>query len=246
LNEKPAGSSPWPFARAPSPLRDDHRHRLVDHLRLERRALFLLDQRAAIVAVLLGVGFDLLDHQPLHRAFVREQLLELGLRRAARQFLSILIFSSRASWRRRISRMSSAWRSVRPNARSARLRLVRLADDADHLVDVQEDDHPAFEDVDAVVDLRETVAAAPRHRRLAELHPLVEDVSRPFWPGRPSAPIITRLIDAFDSRLVWASSVLTNSVWSIVRDFGSNTSRTARLARLVAHRVEQASIASSS
>ncbi len=48
---------------------------------------------------------------------------------------------------------------------------------------------------------------------------------KPFWRGRPSPPIITRLIDALLSSDVCASSMFMNSVWSRFFDFGSNTRR---------------------
>ncbi len=49
-----------------------------------------------------------------------------------------------------------------------RLRLIRIADDGDHLVDVQQDDLAAFEDVDAVVDLAQLELGAAPHRREAD------------------------------------------------------------------------------
>ena len=59
-----------------------------------------------------------------------------------------------------------------------RFGLVRLADDADHLVDVEEDDVPAFEDVDAIVGLGQTEFAASAHRGQAELAPLADQVGQ--------------------------------------------------------------------
>jgi hypothetical protein len=63
----------------------------------------------------LGVGLDLLDHQAAQAGRVAQDVFELA--RLLAQFgfssCSILMASSRASWRRRISRMSSAWRSLR-------------------------------------------------------------------------------------------------------------------------------------
>ena len=58
-----AGSWPWPWRARTQPFsRHDHRHRLVDQLLTSTHgALGCLDQRAARVAVLLGVGLDLLD-----------------------------------------------------------------------------------------------------------------------------------------------------------------------------------------
>jgi hypothetical protein len=92
---------------------DHHGHRLVDHLHLGHRRLLFLDQRAALVAVGLGVGFDLLDHRALERRRAGQDLFELACSvRSSFSSCSILMASSRASWRSRMSRMSSAWRSL--------------------------------------------------------------------------------------------------------------------------------------
>jgi hypothetical protein len=182
-------------ARAhPAFLGDHDRDRFVDDLLLGHRLLRFLDQRAAVVAVLLLVGSISDDGR-----FMDDGLSRMSCSFSLRSSASscwILIASRRASWRRRISRMSSAWRSDRLKARDQRrLRLVRLADDADDLVDVQQDALAAFQDVDAVVDLASELGAA-RDGGEAELDPFLQDRGRPFWRGRPSPPIITRLIDA--------------------------------------------------
>ena len=48
-----AGTGTHPALQA-----DDHGDRLVDHLHFGHGALFSLDQGAALVAILLGIGFD--------------------------------------------------------------------------------------------------------------------------------------------------------------------------------------------
>ncbi len=57
-----------------------------------------------------------------------------------------------------------------------RLRLVRLADDADHFVDVQQDRLAAFQDMDAVVDLLQPELRAAGHRGEAEIDPFLQDL----------------------------------------------------------------------
>ena len=57
---------------------DDDGHRLVEHLDLDRRALRLLDQRAAGVAVLLRVILDLARDLLAQRAVGAEQLAQAG------------------------------------------------------------------------------------------------------------------------------------------------------------------------
>jgi len=78
-------------------------------------------------AVGLDVGFDLLDQQTLERRRAAQDVVELVRSSpSAASSCSILMASSRASWRKRISRMSSAWRSEQRKARDqCGLRLVR-------------------------------------------------------------------------------------------------------------------------
>jgi hypothetical protein len=105
---------------------------------------------------------------------------------------SILIASSRASCRRRISRISSACRSESPKARDQRgLGLVSLPDDADHLVDVQQDQLPPLEDVDAVVDPGEPERRATAHGDDRKSTHSSQDVEQRLLPRRPSRPIMT-------------------------------------------------------
>ncbi len=93
----------------------------------------------------------------------------------------ISISSSLASWRRRVLRMASAWISDSSKASiSLCLGLVLVADDADHLVEVQEGDQQAVEDVQAGLDLVEAVAArgGPAPRGGGRGRPAA-------WPCRP-------------------------------------------------------------
>jgi hypothetical protein len=59
-----------------------------------------------------------------------------------------------------------------------RLGLVGVADDADHLVDVQQHQLPAFEHVDAVQHLVQAVRVRRCHRGLAELDPLDQHLAQ--------------------------------------------------------------------
>ena len=47
----------------PAALRDDHRDGLLGHADFGRGALCFLDEGAPVIAVLLGVSLDFLDHQ---------------------------------------------------------------------------------------------------------------------------------------------------------------------------------------
>ena len=141
---------------------------------------------------------------------------------------SILMPSRRANWRKRISKISSAWRSdnlnslIRSALGSSLLRMILMT----------------------LSILRRTVNRPSkicmrsltlpkrywvRRVTVATLNwtHSVRISLRPFWRGRPSLPIITKFIGAFDSREVWAKRRLANSLTSIFLLLGSNTKRTA-------------------
>ncbi len=139
--------------------------------------------------------------------------------------------------------MSSACRSRQAEARDQRrLGLVALADDADHLVDVEQHELPAFEDVDAVVHLGQAVLGAPAHGgRAGSRSTPSGSGAAPSGIGRPSSPIIVRLIGAELSRLVCASSAVISSLRLDRAALGLEDQAHRRLlARLVAHAVEHA------
>ena len=106
--------------------------------------------------------------------------------------------------------MSSAWRSlslkrsISAALGSSAARMMR-----DHLVDVEQHQLPALEDVDAIRHLAEPMPRAPLDRGLAEADPL--DAASGAGPSASAcrrAPTIVRLIGAELSRLVCASSVV--------------------------------------
>ena len=141
---------------------------------------------------------------------------------------SILIPSKRANWRKRISRISSAWRSLSLNSliKSAlgssllRIILITLS------IFRRTIKRPSKICIRSLTlpkrcwVLRVTVAT--RNAIHSEMISF-----KPFWRGRPSLPIITRFIGALDSNEVCANSRLTNSFTSIFLLLGSNTKRTA-------------------
>ena len=141
---------------------------------------------------------------------------------------SIRIASSRASWRRRISRMSSAWRSLSPKAcisaglGSSDSRMMRITSSMLSSTSCRP----------SRMWMRSSTLAsrwALRRRTVCRRKAIHSDrisVSV-FCRGRRSCPSITRLIETVVSRLVAASSVLMSSDCSIFEVLGSITSRTA-------------------
>ena len=141
---------------------------------------------------------------------------------------SIRMASSLASWRRRISRMSSACRSVSPNAcisaglGSSDSRMMRITSSMFSNTSCRP----------SRMWMRSSTLpsrCALRRRTVCSrksIHSCRMSVSV-FWRGRLSRPSITRLIDTEVSRLVQASRVFTSSDCSIFEVRGSNTRRTA-------------------
>ena len=160
----------------PALLADHHRHRLVHHAHLGHHALLVLNQRAALVAKGLGIGLDLLDHQAPQTGGAAQNVFQPLL--LGTQVLEFLLDLDRFQPRQLAQSdfenvLGLPVRQVE-RLHQRRLGLVALADDADHLVDVQQHDLPAFEDVDAVQHLVQTMLAAPRDGALAEGDPLLQ------------------------------------------------------------------------
>ena len=141
------------LARAhPALAGDDHSHRFVHHLDLGHGLFLGLDQRAAGVGEGLGVGFDLFHHQALQAARVAQDVFELALLFAQ---VAELLFDLDRFRPRQLAQpdfQNVLGLSVAQFAAHAQrgLGLVALANDGDHFVDVEQDELPTFEDVDAV------------------------------------------------------------------------------------------------
>ncbi len=147
--------------------------------------------------------------------------------RRAASSLPMRIASSRASWRRRISRMSSACRALSPKrsisagAGSSDSRMTRITSS----MCSRTSSRPSST----------WIRSSTRSRRwrlrrstvsTRNAHHSARIVTRFFWRGRPSRPIITRLTATPASRLVCARSTRSSSSGSTRDVFGSTTSRT--------------------
>ena len=153
---------------------DHHGDGLVDHADLGHRLLLFLDQRAPRVAVGLGVGLDLAHQHALQRRRAAQYFFELALLFA--QFLQLLLdlhgFQPRQLAQSDFQDVLGLPVTQVEARDQRRLGLVGAADDADHLVDVQQHDLPAFQHVDAFQHLGQAVARAAVHGGLPEGQPL--------------------------------------------------------------------------
>ena len=136
--------------------------------------------------------------------------------------------SRRASWRRRISRISSACRSLSLKA----LTSAALGSSLSRMVLITRSMLRKAIIRPSRIWMRSStlpsrnwlrrVTVATRNRAHSDSTSISD-----FCRGRPSWPIMTMLIDADDSMLVCASSAVMNSCGSIFAVFGSKTRRTA-------------------
>src|SRR5579885_3082543 len=150
--------------------RAEHGHRLALDQRLDRhqdRRRRLADLGAAPAergsrAELLARLGDLLADRPPLPAILREQRGQLALLLLERrQLLADLDFLELAQGAQaQVEDRLRLQLAQIPARHELRLRLVALADDADHLVDVEIDDDLALEDLHAPRDRREAVAGA--------------------------------------------------------------------------------------
>ena len=135
-------------------------------LRLDDDRRNRLDQRAARVAEALGVGLDLRDDEVRQRLRVGQDVLQplaLGLERL-QLALDLDAFEPRQLAQADLEDVLGLDVGQPELGHQVGLGLVRLADDADHLVDRQQREQPAFEDVDAPVDFAQAVLRAARDR----------------------------------------------------------------------------------
>ena len=141
---------------------------------------------------------------------------------------SILMPSSRANWRRRISRISSAWRSDKLNASisadfgSSECRMMRITSSIFNKTSKRPSKIWIRSSTWPSRCWQRRVTVTKRNL----IHSAIKSFSV-FWPGRPSKPIVTILMDKLLSSEVCASKRFIKSSEFCREDFGSNTKRTA-------------------
>ena len=140
---------------------------------------------------------------------------------------SILIASRRASWRSRISRMSSAWtglsvkRAMSAAFGSSAARMMRITSSILSRTSARPSSTwMRWRTLSRRCRVRRSTVATRKPIHSTRIW------RRLFWVGRPSAPTIVRLIGAELSNPVWASSVVIRSDCSIRLVLGSKTRRT--------------------
>src|SRR5690606_4292168 len=125
-------------------------------------------------------GLDLADHRALEDRRAVEQLLQLLLLGAKlRQFL---LDANRLEpgelAQPDLEDVLGLPVRQRKSFDERGLGLVGFADDADHFVDIEQHQLPAFEDVDPVLDLAEAMPATTGYGREAELAPFDQDLGQ--------------------------------------------------------------------
>ena len=160
---------------------DDQRGRLVRNrqaLGVGQRDLGVgLDQRPAVVAVFLGVGLDFGGDASAQGFFGIEQLVQPGRFLAQLgEFLADLdAFESGQLAQADFQDVLGLNLAQLEMGDQVGLGIVRLADDPDDPVDVEQDGLPPFEDVDALFGGGEAVPGAPFDGAQPEAAPLRDD-----------------------------------------------------------------------
>ncbi len=144
------------FLRAqPAFLRHDDGDGFIDHLDLGHGALLGLDEGAAVVAELFGVGLDFADDPPGHGFFVGEQFLQLGgFSALGGEFLVDADgFQPCELAQPHVENVVGLQVGEIEARHQRRPGVVAVADGVDHLVEIEQHLLPPFEDVDARVHL---------------------------------------------------------------------------------------------
>ncbi len=161
---------------------DHHGDGFINHLGFEHGFFLGLDQRTARVGKLFGVGFDFLDHQPLQCGGASKDFFQPAL-----LFTQVCKFLLDLDGFQPCQLAQADFENVfglpiaKPEAGyQRRFRLIRLADDGDNFIDVEQHQLPPLKDVDAVQHLVQPMLRAALYRGLAKLDPLVQYLPQGF------------------------------------------------------------------
>ena len=169
----------------PAFFRHHHGHRLVHHLHFGNGFFLFLDDCAARVGKLFGVGLNLFDHQALERRGVAQNVFQLALLFA--QFCQLLFdrnrFQARQLAQSNFQNIFGLAIAQIKSRNQRRLGLIAGADDGNHLVNVQQNELAALQNMDTVFDLVQPVLRATGDGDLAELDPLFQHLAQRFLRG---------------------------------------------------------------
>ena len=182
-----------PLANArPTLGRDDQGHRLVGDGSdfTARRSDGSLDVRTACIAVPGGIGANFLDDEFAHQGIAGQQFFQVVFGTA--QFFKLLLdsdaFQTRQLTQTNLEDIVGLPLGKRKTLDQRGFRFVRLADDVDHLIDMQKDDVPPFEDMDTFTRFGQAEFTAPPHGNKAETTPFAQQIDEAFLARAPVEP----------------------------------------------------------
>ncbi len=174
----------------PALLRHHHGDRFIDDFYLGHGLLLGLDQGATRITKGLGVGLDLLDHQAPQGGRAAEDLFELLLLVA--QLLEFLLdldcFQPRQLTQPDLEDVVGLALGELEARNQCGLGLVRIANDADHFVHIEQNELSPLQDMDAVEHLVQAVPRAALDRGLAESNPLLQRLAQGLLGGAAIQP----------------------------------------------------------
>ena len=176
-----AGAGPHP-----AHLADHHCDRLVGHLDLKHSFFLGLNQSATRIGKGFGVGLNLFDHQAAqsHRAG-QNVFQSLAFFTQPGQLLFDLDgFEPRQLAQADVQNVFGLALGQAKSRHECGLGLIRLANDGDYLVNVEQHQLPPLQDVNTVQHLAEPMAGTPLDGALAEFDPLQQHLAQGLlaWP----------------------------------------------------------------
>ena len=171
----------------PPLFRHDHRHRFIHNPDFDDCTASRLDPGSSIIAVLFGILLDLADHLPSHRFGIIQEPLQTGF--LGPQFTELLLdfdrFKPGQLAQPDLQNVFSLALAEPKALDQRRFRFVGCADRCNHLVDRQQHQLPAFENVNPIVDLVQPMAGSARDGGDAKATPLTQNFDQCLlaWPA---------------------------------------------------------------
>ena len=155
---------------------------LVEHLNFKHDFFIGLNQRAARVGKLLGIGFYFLDHQAAQRRRAAQDFFQPALLFAQgfQLLLNLDGFEPRQLAQSNFQNVLGLPVAELEALDQRGLGLVGLADDGNHFIDIEQHQVPPLQDVNAVQHLVEPMLRTLFNRRLAKRKPLRQHLPQGF------------------------------------------------------------------
>ena len=166
----------------PAFLRHHHCDGFVHHFHFGHGLLLFLNECAAGIGKCFGILLNLFDHQAFERCRIGQNFFELSLLCA--QLFELLLnldgFQTRQLTQANFKNVFSLALAKLKAVHQGLLRLITLANDGNHLVDVEQHQLTAFQNMDTVHHLAQAMLGAANNGLLTECDPLRNHLAQRF------------------------------------------------------------------